>query len=44
MFKVNNKTPKRRRWFHSGVFKVNFELVNAGWENVSDKTRVQRQQ
>ena len=28
MFKVNNKTPERRRWRHFGVFIVNFEHIS----------------
>ena len=27
MFKVNNKTPERRRWRRSGVFIVNSEHI-----------------
>ena len=28
MFKVNNKTPERRKWRHSGVFIINFEHIS----------------
>ena len=28
MFKVNNKTPERRHWLHSGVFIVNFKHIS----------------
>ena len=28
MFKINNKTPKRRHWRRFGVFFVNFEHIS----------------
>ena len=28
MLKVNNKTPERRHWRHSGVFIVDFEPIS----------------
>ena len=32
MFKVNNKTPEKRKWRLSGVSIVDFDQVNISWE------------
>ena len=38
--KLTIKTPERQHWRRSGVFIVNFELVNVGWEHDSLDTSV----
>ena len=37
--KLTIKTPKRRQWRRFGVFIVNFEQVNAGWD-IDQKVKV----